>query len=115
MEVKEISSETLVEWQQSGENFKLIDIREHSEMRQGMIPQGVSQPMATIAGELDRYQREETIVVYCRSGIRSFQVCDFMQKQGFTNVINLSGGIMAWGSCGLETVTPSENNLQACL
>jgi len=115
MNIKEISVTTLAEWKQRGEKFQLIDIRSHAEMKEGMIPAGVVQPMATIASELDRYQREETIVVYCRSGIRSAQVCAFMQQQGFTDVVNLGGGIMDWNRQGHEIIAPSADSLQACV
>ena len=115
MHVKEIMPETLVEWQQQGEDFTLIDIRSYPEMQGGMIPKGLPQPMATIPHELDRYNREQMIVVYCRSGIRSFQVCDFMQQQGYTNVVNLSGGIMEWDQKGYETFKPQDGDLQSCV
>ena len=115
MNIKEITAETLADWQQRGESFKLLDVRAHSEMQQGMIPQGLSQPMAAIPGDMDKYDRDETIVVYCRSGVRSYQVCAFMQEQGFSNVINLRGGIIAWNTIGQQIVMPSEVDLQACV
>ncbi len=115
MNIKEISVNTLVDWQQRSEKFKLIDIRSQGEMQNGMIPTGVAHPMTAIAGELDRYQKDETIVIYCRSGVRSAQVCNFMQQQGFTDVINLGGGIMDWAKQGFEIVVPTEDVLQACL
>ena len=115
MQVKEIMPETLAEWQQQGEDFTLIDIRSFPEMQGGMIPQGLPQPMVSIPHELDRYSRDRTIVVYCRSGIRSYQVCDFMQQQGYTSVLNLSGGIMEWHGKGYEMIVPSEGDLQTCV
>ena len=53
-------------------------------------------PMGEISdriGELD--PKKETVVI-CRSGGRSAQVADFLERQGFVKVFNLSGGILTW-------------------
>jgi adenylyltransferase/sulfurtransferase len=52
--------------------------------------------------ELDAY-RDKDLVIYCRSGGRSANVCNFLRAQGFQSVINLSGGILAWS----DEVDPS--------
>ena len=40
--------------------------------------------------------KKKEIVVICRSGGRSAQVADYLERQGFEKVFNLSGGILAW-------------------
>jgi rhodanese-related sulfurtransferase len=40
--------------------------------------------------------RNEEVVVYCRSGMRSMQACMILQQLGFTNVSNLQGGMVEW-------------------
>jgi len=42
----------------------------------------------------------------CRSGARSAQACMFLQQQGYDNVFNLRGGMMAWANNGLEIGLP---------
>jgi rhodanese-related sulfurtransferase len=79
------------------QNFVLIDVREpaeHSAFNIGgrLIPMGT---IPTVLHELQDQQDEE-IIVYCRSGGRSGQVQRFMQQQGFSNVRNLTGGMLAW-------------------
>lgn len=79
------------------QNFVLIDVREpaeHSAFNIGgrLIPMG---NIPTVLNELQDQQDEE-IIVYCRSGGRSGQVQRFMQQQGFSNVRNLTGGMLAW-------------------
>jgi rhodanese-related sulfurtransferase len=41
-------------------------------------------------------------VIYCRSGARSYHTCQFLAQQGFDNVVNLRGGIIAWARHGYE-------------
>jgi len=43
--------------------------------------------------ELDREQR---LVIICRSGARSAQACQFLQQQGYEDVYNLRGGMIGW-------------------
>ena len=45
------------------------------------------------AGQLDQ---EQEIIVICHHGIRSRQVALYLENQGFSNVVNLRGGIDAW-------------------
>ena len=40
--------------------------------------------------------KNEEVIVYCRSGNRSGQACQYLEMQGFTNAINLTGGMLAW-------------------
>jgi rhodanese-related sulfurtransferase len=44
---------------------------------------------------------QKQIVVYCRTGSRSAQVCRFLNQQGLNNVISLRGGVIKWASSGL--------------
>jgi len=82
---------------ESGEKFVFIDVREpweNEEFNLGaqLIPLGT---LINSMYELDEHKNEE-IVVHCRSGTRSGQAQGLMQANGFTNVRNLTGGIMAW-------------------
>jgi len=82
---------------ESGEKFVFIDVREpweNEEFNLGaqLIPLGT---LINSMYELDEHKNEE-IVVHCRSGARSGQAQALMQANGFTNVRNLTGGIMAW-------------------
>ncbi len=82
---------------ESGEQFVFIDVREpweNEEFNLGarLIPLGT---LINSMYELDEHKNDE-IVVHCRSGARSGQAQAMMQANGFTNVRNLTGGIMAW-------------------
>ena len=76
----------------------LLDVREPWEYEycriegSRLIPMGQI-PMAVEADELDRGR--ETVVI-CHHGVRSMQVAYFLEHAGFSNVINLAGGVDAW-------------------
>jgi rhodanese-related sulfurtransferase len=40
--------------------------------------------------------KDQEVIIYCRSGNRSGQACMVLESLGFTNVINVSGGMLAW-------------------
>ncbi|MCB0685350.1 MAG: rhodanese-like domain-containing protein [Saprospiraceae bacterium] len=79
------------------EQFVLIDVREpyeHQEFNIGgqLIPMS-SLPNA-IADLADSKDKE--VILYCRSGSRSGMAQQFLQQNGFKNVWNLTGGMLAW-------------------
>ncbi len=53
-----------------------------------------------MAARLNELPRDKEIIVTCRSGNRSGQVADFLREQGFSNVHNMAGGIVAWEEAG---------------
>ena len=78
----------------------LIDVREPDEYAAGHIPGITLIPMGEVAGRLAELPRDKEIIVTCRTGNRSGQVADLLREQGFTNVHNMSGGIVAWEEAG---------------
>jgi rhodanese-related sulfurtransferase len=58
-------------------------------------------PLGQVAGRLRELDRGQTIVVQCQSGARSAKACDILRAQGFVNVLNLRGGMLAWLKLGL--------------
>lgn len=79
----------------------VIDVREQWEYDEGHIPGVTLIPMNEIPTRLNELPTDEEIVVTCRSGNRSGQVADFLRQQGFDNVHNMTGGIVAWENAGL--------------
>jgi len=85
--------------------FALIDVREPFEVDicaiQGstLVPQG-HVPSSHVISSLNP---SETVIVMCRSGVRSAAVCDYLRARGFSDVRNLAGGILGW----IDHVDPS--------
>jgi adenylyltransferase/sulfurtransferase len=95
--MKEISVAELKTKIDNKEDFKLIDVREEHEYEICNIG-GELIPMATVPERLSEIPKDKTVVVHCRSGARSANVCLFLESQGYNNVYNLKGGILAWAN-----------------
>jgi adenylyltransferase/sulfurtransferase len=94
--MKEITVQQLKEMQDKKEDFQLIDIREEYEFDICNLG-GQLIPMGEVADNLDKISKDKKVVVHCRSGKRSASVIQMLEQQyGYTNLINLKGGIMAW-------------------
>ena len=96
--MQNISVEELKARMDAGEKLNLVDCREpheHADFNIGaqLIPLGKFQ--AFQVEELDDMKDEE-IIIYCRSGVRSAQACLLLDTMGFKSTKNLTGGILAW-------------------
>lgn len=100
--VKEITVQEFLQWQTLGEKYQLIDVREPHEYEAANIGAELI-PLATVASNADRFEKDVKVVVHCRSGVRSAKaIRELEDKFGFDNLYNLKGGILAY----LEEVQP---------
>lgn len=76
----------------------LIDVREPWEFTVCHIAGSQLIPMRQIPEAMQQLDPDEKTVVICHTGMRSQQVCIFLEHSGFTNVINLTGGVHAWAT-----------------
>jgi len=93
-----ISVAKLKEKMASNDPLNLLDVREPDERVEfniGGIFIPLGQVMAMQTDEIDNLKNEE-IICYCRSGKRSMQAAMMLETFGFTNVVNLDGGMNAW-------------------
>ena len=105
--IQETDSETLHRRLAEGEQVRLVDIRSAGEVEQGVIPGSEHLPMHLIPLRLSELPRDQELVLYCRSGARSYHACMYLAQQGYTRVVNLRGGIVAWVRHGFEVGPPS--------
>ncbi|MET0012965.1 MAG: rhodanese-like domain-containing protein [Sedimenticola sp.] len=82
----------------------LLDIRSEAEVMHGMLPDSEHLPMHLIPTKMNDFPKDKDIVLYCRSGARSYHACMYLMQQGFNNVINLRGGIIDWARNGQEII-----------
>jgi len=85
---------------QDSPDIFLLDVREPDEYAAGHIPGVTLIPMGEVASRMSELPTDTEIIVTCRTGNRSGQVADFLREQGFTNVHNMEGGIVAWQEAG---------------
>jgi len=93
-----ISVEALKEKIDSGEKINLVDVREpheHADFNIGGILLPLGQVQMLQIDAIEDLKNEE-IYIYCRSGNRSGQACMMLETMGFTNLTNVSGGMLAW-------------------
>lgn len=80
----------------SGTTPMLLDVREPAEYQICRIDGSVLMPMNTIPAQLEQLDKTAPIVCLCHHGARSMRVAQFLEQNGFTQIINLTGGIHAW-------------------
>lgn len=101
--MNEISPTELQQRISQNEEIQVVDVREPYEREICQI-QSDHIPMAEVLNSLDRIRRDIPVVVHCRSGQRSAAVISTLEsKHGYTNLINLRGGILAYA----QEVDPS--------
>ncbi|HWO99393.1 MAG TPA: rhodanese-like domain-containing protein [Methylococcus sp.] len=74
----------------------LLDVREPEEFAFCHLEGSLHIPMAEMATRWRELDPTRDLVVVCHHGVRSFQVAQFLETQGFDRVINLTGGLDAW-------------------
>lgn len=84
--------------QVNDQNALMLDVREIKEYKEGHLKDAVHIPLGEVKTRLNELEKHKSkpIVVYCRSGQRSYSACKMLKKSGFEAVSNLQGGIMAW-------------------
>ena len=74
----------------------LLDVRENWEFEICSIENSQLIPMGQIPTKLDQLDKKQEIVVICHHGIRSANVCHYLEHEGFEKMVNLAGGVDAW-------------------
>lgn len=101
--VKNISPKDLKSRLDAGEDIVLIDIREDWEVEIGKLPNADHIPMNDIPDSLDRIPKDKPVVFICHHGNRSSAATNWIEAQGYKNVLNLTGGVDGW----MQEVDPS--------
>ncbi|MFA6036531.1 MAG: rhodanese-like domain-containing protein [Legionellales bacterium] len=93
--IETISVSDLHEQLKKDEEIFLLDVREPHEFTAFNI-QGYLIPLAELLERLNEIPKDKPIVVYCRSGQRSDVAGQLLKSQGYHDVKNLAGGMLAW-------------------
>ena len=92
----EVTVEELKAMRERGDAFVLVDVREEREWAISDLSDSVKIPLGTLAESLDKFSKDDDIVVYCRTGGRSGNAVQFLLSKGYGKAKNLVGGINKW-------------------
>ena len=97
-EIDEASAAEVARRRESGEAFLFLDVREPEEFERSKIEGTTLVPLGELPDRVNELAvwKDKPIVVHCKSGGRSAEACQILVAAGFSNVVNLSGGIEAW-------------------
>lgn len=87
------------------DNLIVLDVREKKELKAGYIKGSMHIPLSDVKNQLDKLDKNKSILVYCRSGSRSAHIAGVLTRNEYENVYNLKGGIQAWKRAKLPIKT----------
>jgi rhodanese-related sulfurtransferase len=101
--MRQIRSIQLAEWLADDSRPKplLLDVREPWEIALCQIEGSLHLPMHTVPVRCDEIDPARDVVVICHHGGRSMQVAMFLERKGYSSVLNLQGGVEAW-ACDVD-------------
>ncbi len=92
----ELTAEELKVRIDRGDDILIVDVRNPNEWDIGRLPGSILLPLPEIAQRFRELPRDRELVIHCKSGMRSAKAVAFLREQGYTKVLNLQGGILAW-------------------
>ena len=90
----------MVEELRAAGEIVIIDVREADEYTMGRIPGSMWIPLGELASRTDEVSTDVPVVMVCRSGNRSAEAVKILQRAGFTNIHNMTGGMIEWNAAG---------------
>jgi len=89
----------------ANDNMQIVDVRRPAEYVTGHVPRALNAPLASLDKSLGLLQleKDKLTAVICAGGYRSSAAASLLQQQGFSNLLNVSGGTGAWINAGYPT------------
>ncbi|MDM5156895.1 rhodanese-like domain-containing protein [Bacillus sp. DX1.1] len=94
-DIKTVTGQEVQERLEKGETLFLVDVREDEEVAQGKIPEAVHIKMSDIPNKVEFFDKENEYIFICRSGMRSENVCHYLNELGYKTV-NMVGGMLQY-------------------
>ena len=85
----------------------VLDVRTQQEYDEGHVLDALNIPMGYLESRINEIQnyKSQPVILVCQSGNRSMQAAHQLKKQGFTDLNNLEGGMLAWKNANLPIIT----------
>jgi glyoxylase-like metal-dependent hydrolase (beta-lactamase superfamily II) len=91
----------------AGYDLQIVDVRRPAEYVGGHVPHAVNAPLASLDQSPLPLKKDKRTAVICAGGYRSSAAASLLRQQGFSNLINVSGGTGAWINAGYPVESPS--------
>ncbi len=109
-EIKEISP-TDAQTAVSKAYSQFIDVRTPEEYSGGHAARAENIPLDTLTTSFDKLEKNEPVYIICQTGNRSKKAAVILKEAGFNNVLNVTGGTVAWQAAGLPMETKPPHNI----
>ncbi len=103
IESKIVDTDTVAKWKDQS-NTVLLDVRANSEFNAEHIPGAEHYFIGALRKTLPLIPEDKKIIIQCQSGDRASVAASYLEKEGFNNVYNYAGSMVAWKKEGKETV-----------
>ena len=105
-DVSPVEAHDLIIENQDNEQFVILDVRTPEEFADGHIENAINIDVNSgqFREDISKLNKNDTYLVYCRSGRRSDNARDIMEELGFSDVYNMTGGIIDWENEGYPVV-----------
>jgi rhodanese-related sulfurtransferase len=112
--IREICPTTTQEWLANG--ALLVDVREDAELEIQAYdtPNLVHIPLSDFEMRFKELPTDQKLVMACRSGARSLRAANFLLNNGYTEVVNMQGGIIQWAEKGYPTKGVLKSGTDCC-
>lgn len=111
--IREVTPDDVAEAMETGSPWLIVDVREPYEYERGHVPESVLVPRGVLEAAVDPHSphrieplyrdRHRPLALLCATGARSALATDVLGQMGFTNVVNIAGGMVLWESEDLPT------------
>jgi rhodanese-related sulfurtransferase len=102
--VKDISSREAKVLLENNRNIFLLDVRTPQESSQARLSGAVLIPIGEFERRAGEVPKNKTIIVYCAVGSRSKSVAEYLSRNGYQDVYNMTDGIVGWYRNGYKTL-----------
>jgi len=99
-----ITAEDLYKRVKAGEKPLIVDVRTQEEWQAGHIDIAKLIPLQSLPDGAKALDKNQEIVLICRSGNRSAQAAELLAAAGFTKLVNVTGGMQSWEKLGAPMV-----------